>query len=194
MLPDGFRVKAWRFALRSPSPFTPAHWLLASVAILIVDFFTGPYLDSIVMLYAIPPAMAAWSDARRWSMALAIALPPLRMLIFRLWSWPAPAVLAVLDTTVLILCSLAISLLILHLRRQARTLRVLEGMLPICGFCKRIRNGQIWERLEPFISEHSEARFSHTFCPECGVEHYGAYLDQAEQPGPPPPGSSVGYP
>jgi hypothetical protein len=49
-------------------------------------------------------------------------------------------------------------------------------MLPICGFCKRIRNGDSWESLEGAISDHSEAKSSHTFCPGCGAKHYGEYL------------------
>jgi hypothetical protein len=64
---------------------------------------------------------------------------------------------------VIVLFSIAIALIILHLRRQALTLRALGGMLPICGFCKRIRNGDAWEPLEGFISHHSEAEFSTRF-------------------------------
>jgi hypothetical protein len=163
-------------SLRSPNTFSPIHWLLASTAIIPLDYFSGPYLDSVVLLYPIPAAMAAWSGSPRWSIALAAILPPLRVLIFHYWGWPAPVRDAVLDTLLIILCSVAIALLILHLRRQALTLRVLGGMLPICSFCKRIRNGESWEPLEGFISGHSEARFSHTFCAECGAKHYGDYF------------------
>ena len=173
----GLTVARSRFSIRSPSRFLPVHWLLASTAVIPVDYFTGPYLDSMVLLYPIPAAMAAWSGSPRWSMALAGMLPPLRMLIFHYWGWPAPTFDAVLDTAVIVLFCIAIAFLILHLRRQALALRVLEGMLPICGFCKRIRNGQAWEPLEGFISEHSEALFSHTFCAECGAKHYGDYLE-----------------
>lgn len=165
-----------RFSIRSPSRFSPVHWLLASIAVIPLDYFTGPYLDGVVLLYPIPAAMAAWSGSRRWSFALAAALPPVRMLIFHYWGWLAPPTEAVFDTAVIILCSLAIALLILHLRRQALTLRVLEGMLPICAFCKRIRNGNTWEPVEGFISHHSEAQFSHTFCAECGAKHYPDYV------------------
>jgi len=165
-----------RFTIRSPSRFSPIHWLLASVSVIPLDYFTGPYLDSMVLLYPIPAAMAAWSGSRRWSIALAAALPPVRMLIFHSWGWQAPVLEAVLDTTVIVLFSVAIALIILHLRRQALTLRVLGGMLPICGFCKRIRYGDSWEQLEGFISNHSEAEFSHTFCAECGSKHYADYL------------------
>jgi hypothetical protein len=165
------------FLIRSPGRFSPIHWLLASLCVIPLDYFTGPYLDAMVLLYPIPAAMAAWSGSPRWSIALAVALPPVRMLIFHYWGWQAPALEAVLDTAVIILVSIAIAFLILDLRRQALTLRVLGGMLPICGFCKRIRNGDAWEPLEGFIRNHSEAEFSHTFCAECGARHYADYME-----------------
>jgi len=44
----------------------------------------------------------------------------------------------------------------------------LEGLLPICCSCKRIRDGKDqWQRVESYIEIHSEARFTHGFCPEC---------------------------
>jgi phosphoserine phosphatase RsbU/P len=44
----------------------------------------------------------------------------------------------------------------------------LEGLLPICCSCKRIRDGQDhWQRVESYIEIHSEARFTHGYCPEC---------------------------
>jgi hypothetical protein len=159
--------------MRSSYRFAPAHWLLAGALVIPLDYLTGPHLDSIILLYPIPAAMAAWSGSPGWSSALAIALPPLRLVMFHFWGWRAPLAAAVLDTLVIILFSIACARLILHLRRQALALRVLEGMLPICGFCKRIRSEGSWESLEGFIHDHSEAQFSHTFCPECGVKHYG---------------------
>ena len=165
-----------RFSIRSPNHSSPIHWVLVSISVIPLDYLTGPYLDSMVLLYPIPAAMAAWSGSRRWSVALAAALPPVRMLIFHYWGWQAPALEAALDTTMIVLFSIALALIVLHLRGQALTLRVLGGMLPICGFCKRIRDGESWEPLEGFISNHSEAEFSHTFCSECGSKHYGDYL------------------
>lgn len=53
----------------------------------------------------------------------------------------------------------------------------LEGILPICSFCKRIQdeNGH-WQAMEVYISNHSEAEFSHGFCPDCGRKHYPQYF------------------
>ncbi|MGH7266304.1 MAG: response regulator transcription factor [Candidatus Rokuibacteriota bacterium] len=44
----------------------------------------------------------------------------------------------------------------------------LQGLLPICGWCKRIRNDRnYWQQVESYIAEHSGARFTHGICPEC---------------------------
>jgi PleD family two-component response regulator len=44
----------------------------------------------------------------------------------------------------------------------------LEGIIPICMYCKKIRDDlNSWQQLEKYISEHSEAMFSHGICPEC---------------------------
>jgi uncharacterized Zn finger protein (UPF0148 family) len=51
--------------------------------------------------------------------------------------------------------------------------RQLEGILPICVYCKRIRdNKDNWQMLEQYISAHSEAMFSHSICPNCEKEAY----------------------
>jgi PAS domain S-box-containing protein len=50
--------------------------------------------------------------------------------------------------------------------------RLLSGLLPICAACKQIRdeNGN-WHQLEAYISDHSQAKFSHGLCPKCLVEY-----------------------
>jgi len=49
----------------------------------------------------------------------------------------------------------------------------LDGLLPICASCKKIRNDQgYWEQLEHYLVEHSDADFSHTLCDECAVKLY----------------------
>ena len=54
---------------------------------------------------------------------------------------------------------------ILGLREELMTL---EGLLAMCSYCKRIRkDGNYWEQLESYISEHTDALFSHGICPPC---------------------------
>jgi chromosome segregation ATPase len=47
----------------------------------------------------------------------------------------------------------------------------LEGIIPICSYCKKIRDDQNgWQPLETYISDHSEVLFSHGACPDCLAE------------------------
>jgi sigma-B regulation protein RsbU (phosphoserine phosphatase) len=62
-------------------------------------------------------------------------------------------------------CRLRVAERILGLRKEVRQL---EGLLPICSYCKRIRDDQDrWSSLEGFIEKRSEAEFSHGICPDC---------------------------
>ena len=57
-------------------------------------------------------------------------------------------------------------------------LRKLEGIVPVCMHCHRIRDdGAAWHRFEQYLSEHSEAVFSHGVCPTCLEAHYDDYSD-----------------
>jgi phosphoserine phosphatase RsbU/P len=48
------------------------------------------------------------------------------------------------------------------------SVKQLRGLLPICSYCKRIRDDQnYWEQVEHYITEHTEVRFSHGICPSC---------------------------
>jgi len=54
------------------------------------------------------------------------------------------------------------------LREAQAKVKHLEGIIPICMYCKKIRNDmESWQQLEQYITEHSEALFSHGICPEC---------------------------
>ena len=58
-----------------------------------------------------------------------------------------------------------------ELQNALAMVKQLSGLLPICSYCKRIRrDGNYWQQLEIYLSEHSEAEFSHGVCPDC-FEH-----------------------
>ncbi len=58
------------------------------------------------------------------------------------------------------------------------TIKTLRGILPICSFCKGIRNDQgYWKKLEEYVSDETEAQFSHSICPQCLEENYPEVFD-----------------
>jgi DNA-binding response OmpR family regulator len=55
-----------------------------------------------------------------------------------------------------------------ELEEALASVKQLQGLLPICSYCKKIRDDQnYWQQVEGYISEHSGAVFSHGICPEC---------------------------
>lgn len=54
------------------------------------------------------------------------------------------------------------------LAEALRNLKTLHGLLPICASCKKIRDDEgVWNRIESYISSHSETEFTHGLCPAC---------------------------
>ena len=69
-----------------------------------------------------------------------------------------------------------------ELQEALAHIKKLQGILPICIHCHRIRDDRnYWQRLEGYISEHSDAVFSHGLCPDCLQELYPAFLDNDEK-------------
>lgn len=57
------------------------------------------------------------------------------------------------------------------------TVKTLGGMLPICSYCKKIRDDQgYWSQVEAYLHAHSEAEFTHGICPECARTHFTEVL------------------
>ena len=63
----------------------------------------------------------------------------------------------------------------MKLQETLSRVKQLEGIISICSYCKKIRNdANSWDQMETYISNHSEALFSHGICPEC----YKQQLDE----------------
>ena len=55
-----------------------------------------------------------------------------------------------------------------ELEAALTSIRKLTGLLPICAYCKSIRDdSNYWHRVEEYVTQHSEATFSHGICPKC---------------------------
>ncbi len=72
-----------------------------------------------------------------------------------------------------------VSRLVTDLARAANRIERLSGLLPICSHCKKIRDDSgYWNELEKYISDHSDAEFSHAICPSCLAKYYPDVKDE----------------
>jgi len=68
--------------------------------------------------------------------------------------------------------------LIHELQDALANIKTLRGLLPICSYCKKIRDDKgYWNRIESYIQDHSGAEFTHGMCPECLKKHYPDLVD-----------------
>ncbi len=64
-----------------------------------------------------------------------------------------------------------------ELQKALADVKELSGFLPICSFCKKIRDDEgYWQQVDKYITEHSDVLFSHGICEHCAEEHYGDIL------------------
>jgi hypothetical protein len=153
---------------------------------LLADWLTGPYIR-FPALFILPVLMAAWNQGFFTAATLGLGLSLGRLLATDLPGSEATltsdAINAALRAFVFTLIAFLTRLVAVQTRALREEVRQLEGILPICGFCKAIRDEQgQWRKLESYVSEHSKASFTHGLCPECAQKHYGQFLNGGEPP------------
>ena len=121
---------------RSPRPLllgarvSPLHIGVLSLAILGLDFVTGPYIQ-VAILFVVPVALATWSGGLVRGTVVAVALPLVRLPFFFVWEVSSSWALEAADTAVDVVVLLAMVWVIQYIARQQREIQVLEGLLPI---------------------------------------------------------------
>ncbi len=59
------------------------------------------------------------------------------------------------------------------LQKAFDEIKVLQGIIPICSYCKKIRDDNgYWNQVEQYISEHTDVMFTHGICPDCRKKHF----------------------
>jgi len=168
---------------------TPATWCLRLLALpltqivlavifLALDLVGGPYVQ-FPIAYVLPVALAAHFSNPRLSCCLAVLQPLARLGFIFVWDAPWSLTISIINVIIRITVLLVIAYFVNRTTRLAREVKRLEGLLPICSFCKKIRTEQNeWQRIETYISKHSQADFTHGICPECARAHYAIDLEK----------------
>jgi hypothetical protein len=163
--------------LLPPGRLDPRWWIGITAILLGIDYTTGLY-SVLPAVYVIPVALAAWYSGLWTALALAVVTPVAHagfVIAGGGGTMPSPQLvgLTVIRGAVILVLAFWFARLSEHERELQRQVKTLEGLLSICAFCKSIRNERgEWERLEKVLTERSEARLSHAFCPECIKTHY----------------------
>jgi PAS domain S-box-containing protein len=73
--------------------------------------------------------------------------------------------------------------LVLQLQAALAEVRMLQEILPICSYCRRIRDdSNHWHTVESYVAEHTNSRFSHGICPNCYESETGRESDATGAP------------
>ncbi len=149
-----------------------------SILLLIADYFSGPFIQ-FPITYLIPVALVSWFNGRRWGLLFAAAMPLFRF-YFNIALWTVPwtildaSINALIRIVVLSSFALIIDRTADQTRQLSRQVSLLEGLLPICSYCKKIRDqNEEWQVLEKYIMERTPATFTHGICPDCLREQLG---------------------
>jgi len=180
-----------------------AYAWLSVLVVALIDYLTG-YEIGFFVFYFLPVGLGTWGGGRRMGLALALTCAVVWLIVdittgtpysvpwYRYWNtlirYVAFVVLALLIARMKELMAEQEKALTGSLTHALAEVRELQGLLPICATCKKIRNDQgYWEHIEVYIAAHSQTEFTHSICPECTQRFYA---DLFEPPSSTPPGTA----
>ena len=139
--------------------------VVLAVILLLGDYITGPVIQ-FPITYLIPVGVVSWYSGIAYGTSFALAMALTRFLFNLIWEVPWTKIEDAINTAILMTVLSAFAYLMHRTAYQTRKLkeqvRNLEGLLPICSSCKKIRNDKgEWEKVEKYISDHSKAEFTH---------------------------------
>jgi hypothetical protein len=144
------------------------------VAILICDVLLSLGV-AITSLYLVPVTfLALWSPPKQSApVLLLVAVCIVLTAVGFVLSPPGPVWVAMANRLFSVTIIVLTTVLSLLRKRTEDEIKVLSGLLPICAYCKKIRDDEgFWQQVERYISVRSEADFSHGMCPDCGPKHF----------------------
>lgn len=138
-----------------------------------LDLFL-PLGVAVGVLYVVPVLLSLWLPSRIHTMAIAGVSTALTLVGYA-FSPSGLVWIGLLNRVLTVALIWAVMLVVLLRKRAEERIKTLEGLIPICAACKKIRNDRgYWDVLESYLHEHSEAQFTHGLCPDCMEQYYGS--------------------
>ena len=152
----------------------PAH--IATAYLLVVTVFSFdlvvPLGAGLCFFYLLPVVfLVLWSSPKQARAVLGIAALSLMLMGVGFWLAPPGHFWYAVSNRAYVAIVVGVTILLSVARKQAEELR---RCLPICSYCKRIRDDEgYWQQVERYIAARSAAAdFSHSVCPDCGDKHF----------------------
>ena len=160
-------VPVYRKCLQNPFFYC----LATSAIVLWFDLVTGKHIY-FPILYAFPVGLAAWSRRKILAYSLGILLPLARLSFHPEWDEAGSYYFLIINTVIRVMALLfyayLIGLIVKQKDRLETKVKTLEGILPICASCKKIRDDAgNYVPFEQYITQHLKASFTHGLCAEC---------------------------
>lgn len=170
----------------TPTAALAAYAFMMELFIWGCDFLTGRLTGgqlSFSVFYLLPILFITWYGSRRYGIAFSILSALLWLLadVTSAENYLHPLI-PLWNMTVRLMFFLMIMFLLSGIKQQQKQredliselreamekIRTLKGMLPICAWCKKIRNDEgYWQQVELYVQDHSDATFTHGICPDC---------------------------
>jgi len=167
---------------RHPVLFSVLGGAVWTVLVAWLDIKTGLQLK-LGPFYLLPVMLVAWHGGMFPGVVAAVMAASAWRGIDVFWrSSPVPGVIVFWDGFIHLLSFVAVAMFVswarsLVLRERAlvhdlsallANVKELEGLLPVCAWCKKVRDDQgYWQQMETYISDHSKADWTHGICPDC---------------------------
>ena len=162
-------MKLRRPLARLPFRHLPAWlWIPISLLFVIVDTLTENRIPP--PTYVLLIGAAAWFSGIKAAVPMAVLLPFARLASLDAGNPQIGPARFTISVLVLVLIAMLVARLAQHEREMQARIRALESLLPMCMFCKSIRNNdQQWQRLEAYMSD-SGTGVTHGICPTCAAK------------------------
>ena len=178
------------YLAKKPPRFIWSIALLLNLVIGVIDYLTG-YEIGIEVFYLMPIGLLSWLVNRSSGIIMSVISTATLIVVnvlagkvivnYFIYSWNILVHVGFfLIVAYLISMEKIISdnnkILIDKIQKSLDEIKTLSGLLPICSACKKIRDDDgYWKQIEHYISEYTEARFSHSICPDCKEKLYPGF-------------------
>ena len=178
------------FLAKKPTPFIWTIALLLNLIIGVIDYLTG-YEIGMEVFYLMPICLLSWLVNRRTGIIMSVIstatlmtanlLAGKNIVNYFIYYWN---IFVHFGFFIVVVCLISAEkiisdnneMLIDKLQKSIEEIKTLSGLLPMCSACKKIRDDDgYWKQIEHYISEYTDARFSHSICPDCKEKLYPGF-------------------